>query len=536
MYKEHFGLKELPFSISPDPRYLYLSEQHREALAHLVYGINSDGGFVLLTGEIGTGKTTVCRCLLEQIPEYSDIAFILNPKVSTKELLASLCDELGINYPSGNESIKVFVDLINAYLLDAYARGRKTVLIIEEAQNLSTDVLEQIRLLTNLETNQQKLLQIIMVGQPELRDVLAQKEMLQLSQRITARYHIERLSKREMKAYVAHRLSVAGAPGILFPDSVMDSLYSFSRGIPRMVNIICDRALLGAYVEGRPHVDRKTLVKAAREVIGSTAQYKKKKQLLQWIAAGLFLISSLSVIAIAYVIYAPRHTGTNAQEKSLSALQHPEAIKSVALHWPDGYPIEKSRIFALQALFAQWSVPYLENEEACVQVAPHGLQCLKIRGGINDLLRLNRPAVLRLVNDAGKTFFVTVTNIMNGHATLVAGAKEMKVEIQEIEKKWSGELLILWKAPDHYQGSLHQGYRGPVTAWVHQKLAVAQGITPQPLKNPVYDENLVKQVKKFQNSKGLVPDGVVGSQTIIHLNNATGSREPLLTRKEETGA
>jgi general secretion pathway protein A len=244
MYKDYFGLKELPFSIAPDPRYLYMSEQHREALAHLVYGMNTDGGFVLLTGEVGTGKTTVCRCLLEQIPENIDVAFILNPKLSVHELLASICDELRIQYPQGNNSIKVFIDHINAYLLDAHARDRKTVLIIEEAQNLSTDVLEQIRLLTNLETNQQKLLHIIMLGQPELRDKLSRPELRQLSQRITARYHLGSLSRHEVYGYVSHRLSVAGGHRKLFPDSVIGTLHRLSNGIPRLINLICDRAML----------------------------------------------------------------------------------------------------------------------------------------------------------------------------------------------------------------------------------------------------------------------------------------------------
>ena len=217
MYKEYFGLKEPPFSIAPDPNYLYMSDNHREALAHLLYGINSDNGFVLLTGDVGTGKTTVCRCLLQQLPENSNIAFILNPKVTVDELLATICDELGIGYPKGNSSNKVFIDNINAYLIDANTKGRRTVVIVEEAQNLSPEVLEQIRLLTNLETNQRKLLQIIMLGQPELNLLLSRPELRQLKQRITARYHLGPLTKQELAAYVLHRLSVAGVDRKLFP-------------------------------------------------------------------------------------------------------------------------------------------------------------------------------------------------------------------------------------------------------------------------------------------------------------------------------
>ena len=264
MYKEHFGLRELPFSIAPDPRFLYLGDQHREALAHLIYGINSEGGFVLLTGEVGTGKTTVCRCLLEQLPEQTDIAFIYNPKLTVEELLASICDELRISYPEGTKSIKVFIDSINSYLLENFSKGRKTVIILEEAQNLSPEVLEEIRLLTNLETNRQKLLQVIMVGQPELRDMLLKPELRQLSQRITARYHLEPLSKNEVGSYVNYRLETAGANSRLFPESLMDHIYRFSKGIPRLINLICDRSLLGAYVQGKDCVDKKTLAKGGQ--------------------------------------------------------------------------------------------------------------------------------------------------------------------------------------------------------------------------------------------------------------------------------
>src|SRR5512141_809928 len=217
MYEQYFGLAEAPFSIAPDPRYLYLSQRHQEALAHLLYGVNGGGGFVLLTGEVGAGKTTVCRCLLEQIPASCDVAYIFNPKLTVGELLSTICLEFGIAVPPGNTSVKVFVDCINAYLIDAHARGRHTVLIIDEAQNLSADVLEQMRLLTNLETSQRKLLQIILLGQSELAEMLARPELRQLAQRVIARYHLGPLAKREVADYVRHRLEVAGAQRQLFP-------------------------------------------------------------------------------------------------------------------------------------------------------------------------------------------------------------------------------------------------------------------------------------------------------------------------------
>ncbi len=266
MYNDHFGLQDNPFSIAPDPRYLFMSERHREALAHLLYGIRHDGGFILLTGEVGTGKTTVCRCLLEQLPADTRVAYIINPRLSTLELLATICDEFGIDYPPGNTGHKLFIDRLNAFLLESHAAGRRNVLIIDEAQNLSADVLEQLRLLTNLETNRRKLLQIVLLGQPELRTHLSRPELRQLAQRVTARYHLEPLAEREVAEYVNHRLAVAGSRQPLFPNRLIRQIYRLSGGIPRRINILCDRALLGAYVQGRERVTLRLLNQAAREV------------------------------------------------------------------------------------------------------------------------------------------------------------------------------------------------------------------------------------------------------------------------------
>jgi len=268
MYRKYFGIRKAPFSIAPDPRYLYMSAQHREALAHLLYGIRIDGGFVLLTGEVGTGKTTICRCLLERLPKSCDIAFVINPKLSSAELLATICDEFGIKYPKTKVSMKLLVDRINEFLLQAHANRRKAVLIIDEAQNLSDEVLEQIRLLTNLETNERKLLQIILIGQPELRERLARPELRQLAQRIVARFHLSPLSREDLGPYVNHRLWVAGLRTELFSTGAIKRLYAYSGGIPRIVNAICDRALLGAFVQEKKSIEAKTLATAAREVLG----------------------------------------------------------------------------------------------------------------------------------------------------------------------------------------------------------------------------------------------------------------------------
>ncbi|SDZ98755.1 Type II secretory pathway, component ExeA (predicted ATPase) [Desulfuromusa kysingii] len=300
MYKDYFGLKEDPFSIAPDPQFLYMSARHREALAHLIYGMKSDSGFVLLTGEVGTGKTTVCRCLLGQVPENSEIAFILNPKLSVVELLATICDELAIVYPQENSSVKVFIDLINRYLLDAHSQEKQTVLIIDEAQNLSVDVLEQIRLLTNLETDKRKLLQVIMLGQPELNHMLERQELRQLAQRVTARYHLEPLSKNEIGAYLNHRLAIAGVERPLFPAATVAKLYKLTGGVPRLINLLCDRGLLGAYVRSVNIVSPALLTEAANEVFGPKRGKKSAgDNFWQWFWVAV--LSALLVVGIYFL-------------------------------------------------------------------------------------------------------------------------------------------------------------------------------------------------------------------------------------------
>lgn len=268
MYTQYFGLTEKPFAIAPNPRYLYMSELHREALAHLIYGLSSDGCIILLTGEVGTGKTTVCRCLLEQLPEATDIAIILNPKLTVSDLLKTICEELAIPVTSDSPSSKCYIDAINRHLLQSHAQGRSTALVIDEAQNLDADVLEQLRLLTNLETDTQKLLKIILLGQPELRLMLSTPQMAQVSQRITSKYHLKPLQPDDVCVYIQHRLNVArGGICRLFSDRAIRHVIKLSKGIPRVINLLCDRALLGAYVEGSDHVNLKIMKKACREIV-----------------------------------------------------------------------------------------------------------------------------------------------------------------------------------------------------------------------------------------------------------------------------
>jgi general secretion pathway protein A len=326
MYAAHFGLKREPFSIAPDPRYLFMSERHREALAHLLYGVRGGGGFVLLTGEIGAGKTTVCRCFLEQVPKRCNVAYIFNPKLTALELLQSVCEEFRIEVrsrASASATLKDHVDALNEYLLRTHAAGQNSVLIIDEAQNLSIDVLEQLRLLTNLETNERKLLQIILIGQPELRDMLLKPELEQLAQRVVARFHLDPLAEEETAHYIKHRLSVAGMNGLIpFDREARHRIFELTRGVPRRINLLCDRALLGAYASGRQRVDKAIVDKAAGEVFDNRrlgARWSRRRTTV--VAAGLTL-SAMAVLAAALWF-------TGAQRRSLAA-QHTVAASAAS--------------------------------------------------------------------------------------------------------------------------------------------------------------------------------------------------------------
>lgn len=353
MYESFFGLKESPFSIAPNPRYLYMSEQHQEALAHLLYGVRQEGGFIVLTGEVGTGKTTVCRCFLEQLPKDVDVAFILNSKLTRQELLETFCDELDIPCPEGASSSKPYIDAILAYLLEAHSLGRKTLLLIDEAQNLAPDVLEQVRLLTNLETNNRKLLQIVLVGQPELQQVFSMPEMRQLAQRVTARYHLNHLRPIDVWRYICHRLDVAGCRQQIIPASLVKPIMHHTRGIPRLINVLCDRMLLGAYVQ-KKHVVNATIVKsAAREVFGQTGRLSTlgaptfQLRVKLGIAAALFLAAGLS-----YWL-----TGRLDQSSDLPTLAHDSQASFQADANPEGRALQAAGQTAAQTSVDSPAVP-----------------------------------------------------------------------------------------------------------------------------------------------------------------------------------
>jgi general secretion pathway protein A len=567
MYNEYFGFKEAPFSIAPDPRYLYMTAQHREALAHLVYGLNSEGGCILLTGEVGTGKTTICRCLLEQIPEQANVALLLNPKVSEIELLETICDELDISYPDTDNSVKTYTDRIYEFLIASNRKNEKTVLIIDEAQNLGSKVLEQLRLLTNLETNQRKLLQIIILGQPELLDILARPELRQLAQRITARFHLQPLTRGEVKAYVSHRLAIAGQNIQLFPENSIKLLYKLSGGVPRLINTICDRSLLGAYVENQYSVHPAIIKKAALEVFGELKNVEKKQRNRRWLYPAA-ITAGIVVIIITFIFYqtlspldeqetavaaTPSLTQTDdmiseldsirieqeekspadADEVSSEMIAEPEppleveapydAIKTI-LDDPDN-----NQVTAYQQLFHTWGHDYNTNSSttACKQAEAVSLRCLHKQGNLNSLRVHNRPAVLNLVNTNGEISHLTITSIQGESATVYSSNNEYTIRLSDLDRYWFGQFILLWKKPADYSSAITPGDRGKIVSWLISQFSDEM---PANSNSDLYDQALIEKVKAFQTEHGLVADGIVGPVTIIHLNTRSDMDVPTLMK------
>ena len=557
MYTHFFNLKQSPFSIAPDPRYLFMSERHREALAHLLYGIGSGGGFVLLTGEIGAGKTTVCRCFMEQIPENCKLGYIFNPKLSVEELLLSICDEFGIELPpqgAGAVSVKGYVDAINAYLLASHAQAKNNVLIIDEAQNLSAEVLEQLRLLTNLETSERKLLQIILIGQPELRTMLARPELEQLAQRVIARYHLGSLTEAETGAYIEHRLAVAGASAIApFPRRLMGLVHSLAKGVPRRINLLCDRALLGAYVENQPQVTRVILRRAASEVFSGqevvpgaliAASSGRRWPLVAAGALGGVIISavlwqlaahdarpgmqsaqaaSAAPVAAGGAAVAVPKAGAQAPVLAPTASLPPAANTMPAAAAAEG----AGKAAALRQLAGMWGLALVDGDP-CPTAARLNLRCLQTKGGIDDLRLLDRPAVLTLRDDPVAPNYVLLTALDRRNATITTpGGAPQTISLDALAARFGGEFTTFWRAPRSWRDEVTVGDHGPDVDWLAKRLSQLYELK-KPQENQPLDAALRSRLTEFQTEQHLKADGVAGPKTFIRLYQLGGVQEPRL--------
>jgi general secretion pathway protein A len=544
MYLEYFGLSEKPFSITPDPRYLYLSARHEEALAHLAYGITEAGGFIQLTGEVGTGKTTTIRTLLARAPKNAEIALIINPRMSPVEFVQTICEELGLGLPDVAEgNLKELIDVLNRYLLRMHAGGRRVVLIVDEAQNLTPDVLEQVRLLTNLETSSQKLLQIILIGQPELRALLDRNDLRQLAQRVTARFHLDPLAEEETAGYVRHRLRVAGTTSEIFPVAALREVHRVAGGIPRVINIVCDRALLAAYTSERHQVSTRLVRESASEVFG-------RRLAPRWLTPLATALALLTLTGGALVLwkYAPwsadtrdsTSANTAARANNSSAGDAARAGISLAGSAPASdiqplamllaQPADQSSVnTALGNLLRLWQGSYLDGDrDACAQAQQQGLECVSLRSSLAQLRELNRPAVLMLSDAERRTHQVVLTAMHNDAARLLIGGRSARVAIADLSAWWFGDLVLMWRPTAPTVNSLTVGARGPAVRELRNRLMRWRGAVAVS-SSMEFDAELARMVEEFQKAHHLTADGIAGLDTQLLLDSelaAPGS--PLL--------
>lgn len=575
MYPSFFGFKERPFKLVPDPEYLFLSQCHEDALAHLAYALMSGEGFVELTGEVGTGKTLLCRVFLENLGPDVETAYIFNPAMDARELLATINAEFGI--ASHHQSTAALIWELNQFLIRQKARGRKSMLLIDEAQSLSRSALEQIRLLTNLETTRDKLLQIVLAGQPELGELLDTYELRQLSQRITLSCRLQPLTLKETEAYIQHRLHVAAnKPANVFSKSAIRGIHQFCGGVPRLINIACDRALLAAYSENKPKVSRSIVKTVTRELAGRGDIRQRfissRRSKSGWAAlaafcllAGLYLYQSELRIFIpdlkqdknvSNVKPAKAQTGVRAESAAPSAApsgtevpgtrnNSPEPVESPASGGQKGNAARRplslevlpgitaeahSRQAAAKCLISEWERPVLGLDEF-ENVAKddlyfrllsrrNGLEIHRVDEDLRLIRRLNLPAVLKMQPPAKQEpvyVFVSGSREKALNLTSARSASSLFASYQEIQKYWTGVAYVAWKNFYHYQGIIPLDTSGESV--ITLKMHLAEIGFPGLSINAEYDGPTRSAVRTLQARHGIPVDGYVGPLTKIVLYN-----------------
>ncbi len=549
MYLEFYAFREKPFNLTPDPRFVFLSKNHKEAFAHILYGINNRAGFIALTGEVGSGKTTVLRALLSQLnTDHHRTALIFNPCLSSPELLQNINREFGI--PSGTPGNASPLDALNQFLLQQNAEGRTVVLVIDEAQNLEPPVLEQVRLISNLETDREKLIQIVLSGQPEFAQILKKKEMRQLSQRITVRYHLQPMDFEDTVDYIHHRLEVAGGRGgVNFSKGALKQIYRYSRGLPRLINAVCDRALLAGYTKDTSRISSRIAAAGVKDMKKDPASYPGKRRLI--LIPALALLAAVLVVAIYYT-YTGRdlisqfqearnvqatqgqakpkeqtkieeQTKTKETMKKEPAATEEKTYRDMAVELGKVTERESARL-AFNALAALWKVPsvpesadishFKKMERAALE---RDLRLYRFSGNLGALLRIDCPAMLELNLSGipGKRLVALVG--MEKEQLLIAPpiAGWKSLPIAELEKHWSGQGFLLWKDPLNLLARVSPRSKGSNLKKL-QGLLKEAGAYSRPLTG-VYDNDTILAVKAFQSARGIEQDGIVGGQTLMLL-------------------
>jgi general secretion pathway protein A len=572
IYLQHFALKREPFSIVPDPDFLYPSQQHRQAVAHLKYGLDREGGFILLTGEVGTGKTTLTRTMLQRIPAHVRVAYVLNSKLNETDLLASICEELAIKLQkSKNLSFsKICIDALNQDLLASHAKGQKTLIVIEEAQNLSADVLETLRLLSNLETNTHKLLHILLVGQPELLEILGQKQLRQLNQRVVSRFHLLPLDQSELSNYINHRLHHAGAAGPIFDQGCIKVLFRLTKGVPRLINLICHQSLLAAYSLGAKSVSPALVKDASVEILSGLDNGKPNTSnkplivvlLLVLMMVSVFMLlprSTLDSLGFLVAIDKPnaeivtskaeniisKGTGPTAEdvmEKDNELLVVDDLVAdSVEQSATLSFIVEESIIDSgftetsnpLVNLLAAWSIASSEvySPEAFAGIATtFGLQSEKVTPATPWMLSaIDRPGIVVLNENGGLLKSYLLTYIDEDSVTLRIKDGEIDLDLDQFKDRWTGSFLYLWRPHKEFDLLMHGDTDKLAMSWLQEKLSMDDEGIEKVITGGRYTEAVKDQVVGFQRRHGLKADGIVGRQTLMRLNELFDDEIPRLT-------
>ncbi|MHA2826845.1 ExeA family protein [Vibrio harveyi] len=542
MYKDFFGFVELPFSIVPNSRYLYLSQRHKEAITHLQAGLGDGGGFAMLTGEVGTGKTTVAKAMLANLDENTKAGLILNPTFSSRDLLEAICDEFKVTYPE-EASLKQLNQAIHDYLLRNHKMGWTTLLVIDEAQHLAADVLEQLRLLTNLETDTRKLLKVLLVGQPELQRLLQTTQLRQLAQRITGRYHLLPLDEKETADYITFRLHTAGGDKQLFDRSSTKLIAKYSHGIPRLINLICDKSLNLSYHKGNVVVDKQTVHQACEEVMQFQAEIYQQDQPVrrsfEWPTWGSAAIGVFAAVGIGWAVMQkmPSQVSASIQSNPIQVAQ--TTSQPVIAEMNEQLTSEQRNMLleqtqsnlAVNELYKLWGYRASVRDNLCLSEPQSTMRCERKMATWPLLVQQNRPVILEL-NYQGQVGYVLLYAIGNDKVEVLNGSQRLRLPVSWLKPLWQGNIIELWQAP--LRETLRLDMEGPAIEVLDTLLA--QAVNEQPLGTDIFDAALKERVELFQRWQGIGVDGIAGQRTLERLQQSVQTDAPALKQIKEEGA